>query len=67
MRRRSEKIVDLKGFCPGEQICLSRRWTASRFSDLRFFNGAERGGHFAAMENPHTFVEHLHATFQTMI
>jgi hypothetical protein len=45
---------------------LSERWAASRFADLRFFGEAERGGHFAAMENPATLVEHLRATFRTM-
>ncbi|WP_288378518.1 epoxide hydrolase family protein [uncultured Massilia sp.] len=51
---------------PGEQMRLSRRWAASRFADLRFFGEAARGGHFAAMENPETFVEHVRATFRTM-
>ncbi|AXA90600.1 epoxide hydrolase family protein [Massilia sp. YMA4] len=51
---------------PGEQLRLSRRWADSRFADLRFFGEAERGGHFAAMENPVTFVEHLRATFRAM-
>lgn len=51
---------------PGEQMRLSERWAASRFADLRFFGEAERGGHFAAMENPAALVEHLRATFRTM-
>ena len=51
---------------PGEQMRLSQRWAASRFADLRFFGEAECGGHFAAMENPATLVEHLRATFRTM-
>lgn len=51
---------------PGEQMRLSERWAAARFADLRFFGEAERGGHFAAMENPAVLVEHLRATFRTM-
>jgi len=51
---------------PAEQMRLSRRWAASRFTDLRFFGEAARGGHFAAMENPETFVEHVRATFRSM-
>jgi pimeloyl-ACP methyl ester carboxylesterase len=51
---------------PGEQMRLSERWAAARFADLRFFGEAEHGGHFAAMENPATLVEHLRATFRTM-
>ncbi len=51
---------------PGEQVRLSHRWAGSRFADLRFFGEAERGGHFAAMENPAAFVEHVRATFRAM-
>lgn len=44
---------------PGEQVRLSRRWAERRFVDLRYFGEAERGGHFAAMENPAVFIEHV--------
>ncbi|MDR6990276.1 epoxide hydrolase [Luteimonas sp. 3794] len=50
----------------GEQVRLSRRWAESRFEDLRFFGEADRGGHFAALENPKVFVEHLRETFRQM-
>ncbi len=49
---------------PGEQVRLSRRWAETRFADLRFFAEADRGGHFAAMENPQTLVEHIRSTFR---
>lgn len=49
---------------PGEQVRLSRRWAEMRFADLRFFAEADRGGHFAAMENPQTLVEHIRSTFR---
>ncbi len=52
---------------PGEQVRLSQRWASSRFADLRFFGEAKRGGHFAALENPGTFVEHLRATFRKIV
>nr|WP_249196964.1 alpha/beta fold hydrolase [Gluconobacter cerinus] len=51
---------------PGEPIRLSRRWAKGRFADLRFFAEADHGGHFAALENPSTFVEHVRATFRAM-
>lgn len=51
---------------PSEQVRLSRRWAERRFADLRFFGEAERGGHFAAMENPATFVEHVRETFRSL-
>ncbi|QDS14292.1 epoxide hydrolase family protein [Xanthomonas arboricola] len=51
---------------PGEQVRISRRWAQRRFADLRFFGEAERGGHFAAMENPPVFVDHLRTTFRSL-
>ena len=51
---------------PGEQVRLSRRWAEGRFADLRFFGEAERGGHFAAMENPAVFIEHVCETFRRL-
>ena len=48
---------------PGEQVRLSRRWAEARFADLCYFGEAASGGHFAAMENAETFVEHVRATF----
>lgn len=51
---------------PGEQVRLSRRWAERRFADLRFFGEADRGGHFAAIENPPTFVDHVRATFRSL-
>ena len=51
---------------PGEQVRLSPRWAEKRFADLRYFGEATSGGHFAAMENPATFVEHVRSTFRAM-
>lgn len=48
---------------PGEQVRLSRRWAAARFANLVHFNTPERGGHFAALEQPALFVAELRATF----
>lgn len=51
---------------PGEQLRLSRRWAEQRFADLRWFGEADRGGHFAALENPVAFVEHVRAAARAM-
>ncbi|SDX17530.1 hypothetical protein SAMN05444064_114114 [Pseudomonas syringae] len=51
---------------PGELLRLSRRWTLTRFDDLRFFAEAEHGGHFAAVENPATLIEHVRKTFHLL-
>ena len=51
---------------PGEQLRLSRRWAERRFANLVHFNELERGGHFAAMEQPTSFVDEVRATFRSL-
>lgn len=48
---------------PREAMRLSRRWAETRFADLRHYNQPERGGHFAAMENPAALIDDIRATF----
>lgn len=53
--------------CFPEDIFLSsKRWYEERCSDLRYFNQLDRGGHFAAMEQPELFVDEVRAAFRTM-
>jgi pimeloyl-ACP methyl ester carboxylesterase len=49
---------------PGEQIRLSQRWAERRFANLVHFNELERGGHFAAMEQPALLVDEIRATLR---
>lgn len=49
---------------PGEQGGISRRWVERRFAKLVHFIELDRGGHFAALEQPELFVTELRATFQ---
>ncbi|MGW1988965.1 epoxide hydrolase family protein [Embleya sp. NPDC001921] len=49
---------------PHEIIRSSRRWAANRFTDLRYWNELDRGGHFAAFEQPETFVEEVRRFFR---
>ena len=42
----------------------SRRWAEMRFLDIRYWNEPDRGGHFAAFEQPDLFVEELRAFFR---
>ena len=49
---------------PKEIIRLSRRWAAKRFTDIRYWNELDRGGHFAALEQPETFVNEVRAFFR---
>jgi len=51
---------------PGEIFRPSRRWMERRFTDLRYWNELDRGGHFAAFEQPGTFVDELRAFFRTV-
>src|SRR5439155_9835167 len=41
---------------PHEIIRLTRRWAEQRFSDIRYWNELDKGGHFAAFEQPARFV-----------
>jgi len=49
---------------PRELQRPSRRWAEKRFLDIRYWNELERGGHFAAFEQPELFVEEVRAFFR---
>jgi len=49
---------------PKEIYRPSRRWAEPQFSDLRYWNELEKGGHFAALEQPDTFVSEVRAAFR---
>jgi pimeloyl-ACP methyl ester carboxylesterase len=51
---------------PKEIFRMSERWARTRFSDLRHFNVLDKGGHFAAFEQPETFVDDVRTAFRTM-
>jgi hypothetical protein len=46
---------------PEEIFAFSERWLGTRFSDLRYYRAAERGGHFAAFEQPEIFAREVRA------
>jgi epoxide hydrolase len=48
---------------PKELQRPSRRWAQLRFLDIRHWGEPERGGHFAAFEQPELFVEEVRAFF----
>lgn len=61
--------VDVPAGCsifPKEIFRPSRRWAEKRYLDLRYWNEPERGGHFAAFEQPALFVDEVRAAFRTM-
>jgi pimeloyl-ACP methyl ester carboxylesterase len=49
---------------PKELQRPSRRWAERRFTDIRHWNELDRGGHFAALEQPALFVDELRAFFR---
>jgi epoxide hydrolase len=68
-RQVPEDTVGVPAGCsifPGEIFRPSRRWLARRFSDLRYFNELDRGGHFAAYDQPDLFVEEVRRCFRAI-
>jgi len=49
---------------PKEIIRPSRRWAEKVYRDLRWFEEVDRGGHFAALEQPALFVDQLRGCFR---
>jgi pimeloyl-ACP methyl ester carboxylesterase len=49
---------------PHEIFRTSRRWAEKRFTDLRWFDEPDRGGHFAAFEQPESFVDQVRGFFR---
>jgi epoxide hydrolase len=44
----------------------SRRWAESRFVNLHWWNELDKGGHFAAFEQPELFVDEVRASFRSL-
>jgi pimeloyl-ACP methyl ester carboxylesterase len=51
---------------PGEQYHAPRSWAEQAYPNLIYFNEVERGGHFAAWEQPQVFTEELRAAFRSL-
>ena len=49
---------------PKEIFRTSRRWAEARFTDIRYWNELDKGGHFAAFEQPERFVQDLRECFR---
>ena len=49
---------------PKELQRPSRRWAEKRFVDIRYWNELDRGGHFAAFEQPKIFVDEVRSFFR---
>ncbi len=51
---------------PQEIFRCSRRWAEKRFTNLVHWNELERGGHFAALEQPEIFVTEVRDCFRQL-
>jgi pimeloyl-ACP methyl ester carboxylesterase len=51
---------------PGEQYQAPRSWAEKAYPNLIYFNEVDRGGHFAAWEEPQLFSEELRAAFRSL-
>jgi pimeloyl-ACP methyl ester carboxylesterase len=51
---------------PKELQRPSRRWAEKRFLDIRYWNEPDKGGHFAAFEQPDIFVDEVRAFFRLL-
>lgn len=51
---------------PGDIILSSRRWVERAFTDIIYWSQPERGGHFAAWEQPALFAEELRRCFRQL-
>ncbi|MBL7492244.1 alpha/beta fold hydrolase [Frankia sp. AgB1.9] len=64
--RREVSVPSALSLFPGEIFKPSRRWVERAFSDLRFYERPDRGGHFAAFEQPAIFTDQLRRAFRAM-
>jgi hypothetical protein len=51
---------------PDEIFRAPRTWVERTYPSLTYFNEADRGGHFAAWEEPHVFTEEVRAAFRPL-
>jgi pimeloyl-ACP methyl ester carboxylesterase len=51
---------------PGEQYQAPRSWTERAYPNLIYYNEVDKGGHFAAWEQPALFSEEIRAAFQPL-
>ena len=51
---------------PDEQYQAPRSWTEQAYPNLIYFNEVDKGGHFAAWEEPQLFCEEVRAGFRSL-
>jgi hypothetical protein len=51
---------------PGEQYQAPRSWAEQSYPNLIYYHQVDKGGHFAAWEQPQLFTEELRAAFRSL-
>jgi pimeloyl-ACP methyl ester carboxylesterase len=51
---------------PGEIVATPRSWVEQAYPTLTYFNKVDRGGHFAAWEEPELFTTEVRAAFRSV-
>jgi pimeloyl-ACP methyl ester carboxylesterase len=51
---------------PGEIFRAPRSWVEKAYPTLTYFKKAEKGGHFAAWEEPELFADEMRAAFRSL-
>ena len=51
---------------PKEIFKASERWLKKRYTDLRYYNVLDSGGHFAALEKPDLYVNEIRSFFSSV-
>ena len=52
---------------PGEIYHAPKSWTERAYHKLTYFNEVDKGGHFAAWEQPELFASELRAAFTALV
>ena len=51
---------------PDEVVRAQEAWARRAFPNLIYFHEVDKGGHFAAWEQPERFAEEIHAAFRSL-
>ena len=51
---------------PGEIFAAPRSWVEKAYPNLTYYNEVDKGGHFAAWEEPELFSEEMRAAFRSL-
>ena len=64
-----DRTVELPTGCsifPKEIVPTPRSWAEKRYRKIVYWNELDRGGHFAAFEQPELFIQELRTCFRLM-